>query len=131
MGHAGGLPGGPPSRSVRGRGAADPVPGRGTALHADAAGRLAQRAARRARAAEGPARIQPQARVPPQGRTRDRIRVGAMRTPPEDQPVGAIAPAERVTIYTDGACSGNPGPGGWGALLTVGGGPRNSQAASP
>ncbi|MGV6876369.1 ribonuclease HI [Pseudochelatococcus sp. B33] len=25
--------------------------------------------------------------------------------------------AERVTIYTDGACSGNPGPGGWGALL--------------
>ena len=22
-----------------------------------------------------------------------------------------------VTIYTDGACSGNPGPGGWGALL--------------
>ena len=25
-----------------------------------------------------------------------------------------------VTIYTDGACSGNPGPGGWGALLTFG-----------
>lgn len=24
---------------------------------------------------------------------------------------------ETVTIYTDGACSGNPGPGGWGALL--------------
>ena len=24
---------------------------------------------------------------------------------------------EAVTIYTDGACSGNPGPGGWGALL--------------
>ena len=23
-----------------------------------------------------------------------------------------------VTIYTDGACSGNPGPGGWGAVLT-------------
>ncbi|MEM6615302.1 MAG: ribonuclease HI [Pseudomonadota bacterium] len=23
----------------------------------------------------------------------------------------------RVTIYTDGACSGNPGPGGWGAIL--------------
>jgi ribonuclease HI len=23
-----------------------------------------------------------------------------------------------VTIYTDGACSGNPGPGGWGAILT-------------
>lgn len=25
-----------------------------------------------------------------------------------------------VTIYTDGACSGNPGPGGWGALLQYG-----------
>ena len=24
---------------------------------------------------------------------------------------------ERITIYTDGACSGNPGPGGWGAVL--------------
>lgn len=27
---------------------------------------------------------------------------------------------KRVTIYTDGACSGNPGPGGWGALLIYG-----------
>lgn len=26
-----------------------------------------------------------------------------------------------VTIYTDGACSGNPGPGGWGAILSYGG----------
>ena len=26
-----------------------------------------------------------------------------------------------VTIYTDGACKGNPGPGGWGALLSYGG----------
>jgi len=25
-----------------------------------------------------------------------------------------------VTIYTDGACSGNPGPGGWGAVLMYG-----------
>jgi len=25
-----------------------------------------------------------------------------------------------VTIYTDGACSGNPGPGGWGAILVHG-----------
>ena len=24
---------------------------------------------------------------------------------------------KRVEIYTDGACSGNPGPGGWGVLL--------------
>lgn len=26
----------------------------------------------------------------------------------------------QVTIYTDGACSGNPGPGGWGAILISG-----------
>ncbi len=26
-----------------------------------------------------------------------------------------------VVIYTDGACTGNPGPGGWGALLLFGG----------
>jgi len=26
----------------------------------------------------------------------------------------------RVTIHTDGACSGNPGPGGWGAILSFG-----------
>jgi ribonuclease HI len=25
-----------------------------------------------------------------------------------------------VVVYTDGACSGNPGPGGWGAILTWG-----------
>jgi ribonuclease HI len=27
---------------------------------------------------------------------------------------------QRVTIHTDGACSGNPGPGGWGAILSFG-----------
>jgi ribonuclease HI len=27
---------------------------------------------------------------------------------------------KKVTIYTDGACSGNPGPGGWGAILVYG-----------
>lgn len=26
-----------------------------------------------------------------------------------------------VNVYTDGACSGNPGPGGWGAILRYGG----------
>lgn len=28
--------------------------------------------------------------------------------------------ADNVTIYTDGACSGNPGPGGWCAILRCG-----------
>ncbi len=27
---------------------------------------------------------------------------------------------QKVTIYTDGACSGNPGPGGWAAVLIYG-----------
>ena len=29
-------------------------------------------------------------------------------------------PLPQVTIYTDGACKGNPGPGGWGVLLMSG-----------
>jgi len=37
------------------------------------------------------------------------------------QPIGYTFPiVNRVTIYTDGACSGNPGPGGWGAILVSG-----------
>ena len=28
---------------------------------------------------------------------------------------------EKVEIYTDGACKGNPGPGGWGAILRYNG----------
>jgi ribonuclease HI len=28
-----------------------------------------------------------------------------------------VKPAGRVAIWSDGACSGNPGPGGWGAVL--------------
>ncbi|CCQ74897.1 Ribonuclease H [Magnetospira sp. QH-2] len=30
---------------------------------------------------------------------------------------GKILESKRVEIYTDGACSGNPGPGGWGVVL--------------
>lgn len=33
----------------------------------------------------------------------------------------AAAAKDIVEIYTDGACSGNPGPGGWGAVLEYGG----------
>ena len=29
--------------------------------------------------------------------------------------------SDRVVVFTDGACSGNPGPGGWGAILRYGG----------
>ena len=31
-----------------------------------------------------------------------------------------MAAVTEVTIYTDGACSGNPGPGGWAAILIAG-----------
>jgi len=31
----------------------------------------------------------------------------------------------KVTVYTDGACRGNPGPGGWGVLLQYGSSQKN------
>ena len=36
-----------------------------------------------------------------------------------------------VDIYTDGACSGNPGPGGWGALLRYGQHEKELYGAEP
>ena len=36
-----------------------------------------------------------------------------------------------VTIYTDGACRGNPGPGGWGAILRYGDHVRELQGGEP
>ena len=38
---------------------------------------------------------------------------------------------EVVRIYTDGACKGNPGPGGWGALLRSGGHERELFGGDP
>jgi ribonuclease HI len=41
-----------------------------------------------------------------------------MASSPEDQaPFPQEPEREPVVIYTDGGCSGNPGPGGWGAVL--------------
>lgn len=37
---------------------------------------------------------------------------------------------KKVTIYTDGACSGNPGPGGWGAILMYNGTSKEISGAS-
>ncbi|HEX2137380.1 MAG TPA: ribonuclease HI [Microvirga sp.] len=37
----------------------------------------------------------------------------------------------RVVIYTDGACSGNPGPGGWGAILMFNGVERELSGGEP
>lgn len=36
-----------------------------------------------------------------------------------------------VVIYTDGACSGNPGPGGWGAILIYNGHSREISGGEP
>ena len=36
-----------------------------------------------------------------------------------------------VTIYTDGACSGNPGPGGWGAILRYKGQEKELSGGEP
>ena len=38
---------------------------------------------------------------------------------------------EEVIIYTDGACSGNPGPGGWGAILMYGDYKKEISGANP
>ena len=37
----------------------------------------------------------------------------------------------QVTIHTDGACRGNPGPGGWGALLQYNGNTKELSGAEP
>ena len=36
-----------------------------------------------------------------------------------------------VDIFTDGACSGNPGPGGWGAILRAGGHEKELSGGEP
>jgi ribonuclease HI len=37
----------------------------------------------------------------------------------------------RVSIWTDGACSGNPGPGGWGAVLRYGSHEKELKGGEP
>ena len=38
---------------------------------------------------------------------------------------------KKVTIYTDGACSGNPGPGGWGTILMYEGNKKEISGGNP
>jgi ribonuclease HI len=42
----------------------------------------------------------------------------------------AVIPSS-VTIYSDGACSGNPGPGGWAAIIIDGGEAREVSGSEP
>ena len=43
----------------------------------------------------------------------------------------SVSGAEVVRIYADGACKGNPGPGGWGAILRVGGSEKEIFGGEP
>ena len=97
-------------RSRRGaRGAAGPGARRGAALPADAAGTTGcTRRAARWCSRKDPLEYLPQAALPPLGRH-------ASANTASNSELGSAS-----TIYTDGACSGNPGPGGWGAMLTFG-----------
>lgn len=38
---------------------------------------------------------------------------------------------KQVAIFTDGACKGNPGPGGWGAILRTGGHEKELSGSAP
>ena len=38
---------------------------------------------------------------------------------------------KKVTVYTDGACSGNPGPGGWGSVLVYGDARKELSGGAP
>src|SRR6202023_704689 len=58
-------------------------------------------------ASQGPARIFRQIVLSPENRRPSRTWVAAM--------------SGEVSIWTDGACSGNPGAGGWGAILSCAG----------
>ncbi|MDG3442187.1 ribonuclease HI [Nitrospirillum amazonense] len=48
-----------------------------------------------------------------------------------DTPAPQKVPSPRVEIFTDGACSGNPGPGGWGAILRWNGTERELKGGEP
>jgi ribonuclease HI len=50
---------------------------------------------------------------------------------PDSDAVSGARPAGVVEIYTDGACRGNPGAGGWAALLRRGAHEKELQGAEP
>ena len=45
--------------------------------------------------------------------------------------MSAAKPDEQVELFTDGACSGNPGPGGWGVLMRWQGAEREMSGGAP
>jgi ribonuclease HI len=56
---------------------------------------------------------------------------GRAVTTPDPERAESTAHPTSVTIYTDGACKGNPGPGGWGVVLLAGRHRRELSGAEP
>ena len=54
-----------------------------------------------------------------------------MASDPADADADADRAAEPVVIWTDGGCKPNPGPGGWGAVLSFRGATRELSGADP
>ena len=100
-----------PFTGARARGPAAAGARRRAALSPDPAVRLAEPGRGRAGQAQGPARVPRQAALPPRPVRARRLRSGLILA------TRSAAGSETVEIHTDGACSGNPGPGGWGAVL--------------
>ena len=46
-------------------------------------------------------------------------------------PLASAAPENATVVYTDGACSGNPGPGGWAWAISPAGTPNGSGSEKP
>ena len=100
-----------PFTGRRARGPAAARARRRAAVPPDPAVRLAEPGRGRAGQAQGPARVLRQAALPPRPVRARRLRSGLILA------TRSAAGSETVEIHTDGACSGNPGPGGWGAVL--------------
>ena len=45
--------------------------------------------------------------------------------------VATTAPSEKIEVWSDGSCKGNPGPGGWGAIVRSGGKEQELFGAHP
>src|SRR5690606_34517809 len=93
-------------------------PFRGHFLAGDHGGGLGTRSAGRGRDRGLCRAVQRQCRDRGGGRRKQRLSHPSRAAPARR---GERAVSETVVIHTDGACSGNPGPGGWGAVLEYGG----------
>jgi ribonuclease HI len=63
--------------------------------------------------------------------TSDRATTDPATTDPATTGRTRVRPVGDVEIHTDGACSGNPGPGGWGAVLRYGDHVRELSGGDP